>query len=145
MKEAITQPDLSVKIIDSPIPTPGTNEIIIKVVVAAANQIDWKGVEPEDQIRLHGELEAKQYLNNGKDVAGYVHAVGMQLSNLITTQNANSYLGSSVEGFKPGDRVAATNHGSGYAEYSVAPANSTYRIPNNTSFEGNYNYTWCMR
>jgi NADPH2:quinone reductase len=78
MKEAITQVDLSVKIVDSPIPTPGTNEVVIKVVVAAANPIDWKGVLPEEQIRLHGKLEAPEFQNNGKDVAGYVHSVGKQ-------------------------------------------------------------------
>ncbi|KAF1990275.1 groes-like alcohol dehydrogenase [Aulographum hederae CBS 113979] len=118
MKEAIIQPDLSVKLIESPIPTSSAGQIIIKVVVAAANPIDWKGVLPEEQIRLHGKLEAAEFLNSGKDVAGYVHAVG-----------------SGVEQFKPGDRVAATNHGSGYAEYSVSPVHTAYRIPDGTSFE----------
>jgi NADPH2:quinone reductase len=83
MKEAITQPDLSVKIVDSPIPIPKSDEIIIKVVIAAANPIDWKGVLPEEQIRLHGKLDAPEFQNNGKDVAGYVHSVGRRNKSVV--------------------------------------------------------------
>jgi len=42
-KQAIIQPSLeAVEIIDTPIPTPGDNEVVIKVVVSGTNPKDWK-------------------------------------------------------------------------------------------------------
>ena len=77
MKEALVLPDLSVKIIESPIPTPGPDEIIIQVVTLGINPIDWKGADPEVASPLLGMLKAKQYANPGKDIAGYVDSVGL--------------------------------------------------------------------
>jgi len=37
MKEAIVNPDLSVEIKESPIPTPGPGQILIKVIVSGMN------------------------------------------------------------------------------------------------------------
>lgn len=60
--------------------------------------------------------------NSGDDIAGYVHKVG-----------------SSVTEFKPGDRVAAFHEmlspGGSYAEYAIAPAQTTFHISAKTSFE----------
>lgn len=48
-------------------------------------------------------------------------------------------VGEGVLGFKPGDRVAGMHvmnapHGA-FAEYGVAPASTTFHIPDTTSFE----------
>jgi NADPH:quinone reductase len=61
-------------------------------------------------------------MNSGDDIAGIVHSVE-----------------SSVYEFKPGDRVASfhemmTPHGS-FAEYAVGWQHTTFKIPNETSFE----------
>lgn len=42
MKEAIVSPGPSVKIVDSPIPKPGSDDVIIKIVVSGSNPKDWK-------------------------------------------------------------------------------------------------------
>lgn len=60
--------------------------------------------------------------NSGDDMSGFIHTVGA----LVT-------------GFKPGDRVAAYHrsgspHGT-FAEYAIAPAHMTFRIPEHLSFE----------
>ncbi|KAF6784305.1 alcohol dehydrogenase [Colletotrichum plurivorum] len=60
--------------------------------------------------------------NFGDDIAGYVESVGP-----------------GVFEFQPGDRVAAfhqmyTPHGA-FAEYAIAPANTTFRLPQRISFE----------
>ncbi|KAL7955449.1 GroES-like protein [Trichoderma compactum] len=107
MEEAIVLPSLEVEILDSQIPTPGEEEVTVRVVAIGLNPID-----PEVSIQLHGHLEAKQYANPVKDVAGYVHAVG-----------------SKVHDFKPGNRIQSTNHGGGFAEYSVGPRHTTYILP----------------
>lgn len=41
MKEAIVPKGLSVQIVDSPIPTPRPDEVLIKVVVSGTNPKDW--------------------------------------------------------------------------------------------------------
>ncbi len=79
MKEAIIHQGLKVEVIDqNPIPVPGPDEIIIKVVVAATNPIDWKSTTREEEIALHGEIEIKGYNSKGKDVVGFVHSVGKE-------------------------------------------------------------------
>lgn len=41
MKEAIISAGPKVKLVDSPVPQPGPDQVLIKVVVAAANPKDW--------------------------------------------------------------------------------------------------------
>ncbi|KAL8905415.1 MAG: hypothetical protein Q9207_002655 [Kuettlingeria erythrocarpa] len=78
MKEALVHPDLEVEIVDSPIPVPKDDEVVIKVVVSGSNPKDWKR-----------PVMANQKMNSGDDIAGVVHQVGRN-----------------VYEFKPGDRVA---------------------------------------
>ncbi|KAK3346578.1 alcohol dehydrogenase-like protein [Lasiosphaeria hispida] len=111
MKEAIVSKGTKVEIVDSPIPEPNDDQVLIKVVVSGSNPKDWKLAEMRPVS-----------MNQGDDIAGIVEKVG-----------ANVYE------FKPGDRVAAfhqmfTPHGS-YAEYAIAWAHTTFPIPPETSFE----------
>ncbi|WKT40248.1 Polyketide synthase, enoylreductase domain [Fusarium oxysporum f. sp. vasinfectum] len=98
---------------DTEIPKPGPNDVLIKVIAAGLNPKDWKFT------KARAESEA---LNAGDDVAGIVEEVG-----------------SNVFEYKPGDRVAAFHRmghpGGTYAEYSVAPASTTFHLPPNVSFE----------
>ncbi|TKA74912.1 hypothetical protein B0A55_03756 [Friedmanniomyces simplex] len=78
MLEAIVSAGPKVEIVNSPVPTPGPTQVLIKVVVAAANPKDWKVPE----------WTGKQ-INTGDDGAGIVEAVGERVSD-----------------FRKGDRVA---------------------------------------
>jgi NADPH2:quinone reductase len=71
--------DLTVEIINSPIPVPNADQVLIKVVVSGSNPKDWK--VPEGFKRPH---------NSGDDISGIVEKVG-----------------ENVTEFKAGDRVAA--------------------------------------
>ncbi|KAK9234549.1 chaperonin 10-like protein [Lipomyces kononenkoae] len=112
MKEAIVYGEpLHVEIVDSPIPTPGDDEVLIKVEVSGSNPKDWKY-----------PFYSKRAFNSGDDIAGTIVSVGK-----------------SVLEFKPGDRVAAfhkmgANHGS-FAEYAIAYAYTTFHIPASITFE----------
>ncbi|KAF2144045.1 uncharacterized protein K452DRAFT_325332 [Aplosporella prunicola CBS 121167] len=111
MKEAMVADGPVVQIVDSPIPEPGPDQVVIKVAVSGSNPKDWKVVN-----------WWKKTLNTGDDIAGTVHAVGANVSE-----------------FRPGDRVAAFHemmepHGS-FAEYALAHAHTTFHLPSNTSFE----------
>ncbi|KAI8957429.1 GroES-like protein [Daldinia sp. FL1419] len=111
MKEVLVAPGPKVQFIDSPIPKPGPDDVLIKVVVSGSNPKDWK-VPNWRQTTV----------NQGDDMGGIVEAVG-----------------SNVFEFKPGDRVAgfhqfATPHGS-FAEYAISPQHTTFHIPQKTTFE----------
>lgn len=128
MKEAIVHPDLSVNIIDSPIPTPNDDQVLIKVVYSGTNPKDWK-------VPIWRQEEA----NSGDDIAGIIESVG-----------------ANVTEFRAGDRVAAFHemmvsvnlsersdeiltqgqspHGS-FAEYAIAWSHTTFHLPKSTSFE----------
>ncbi|KAH8157653.1 hypothetical protein CIB48_g10592 [Xylaria polymorpha] len=111
MKEAVVSKGPKVQIIDSPVPEPGADQVVIKVVVSGSNPKDWKLPLWTDSVR-----------NEGDDIAGVVHAVG-----------------ENVYEFKPGDRVAAFHEmltpGGSYAEYAVAWHHTTFHIPKHTTFE----------
>ncbi|KAK1672098.1 putative quinone oxidoreductase [Colletotrichum godetiae] len=114
MKEAIFDGNLKVEIHDTSVPTPGPGQVLIQTTISGTNPKDWK--PPKIWIPHLPPM------NHGDDIAGFVESVG-----------------EGVLGFKKGDRVAAfhemnTPHGS-YAEYSIAWAQSTFLIPEKTSFE----------
>ncbi|KAI1452022.1 GroES-like protein [Annulohypoxylon moriforme] len=111
MKEAIVSKGPRVEIIDSPIPKPNAEQVLIKVVVSGSNPKDWKMAEFRN---ITG--------NAGDDIAGVVQEVG-----------------ENVTEFKPGDRVAAFHQmaqpGGSYAEYAIARQHVTFHIPPQTTFE----------
>ncbi|KAI1355510.1 GroES-like protein [Xylaria sp. FL0043] len=111
MKEAVVSKGPKVEIIDSPVPKPGPEQVVIKVVVSGSNPKDWK---------LPHWMNTT--MNEGDDIAGIVHEVG-----------------ENVYEFKPGDRVGAFHEmrtpGGSYAEYAVAWQHTTFHIPKHTSFE----------
>ena len=112
MKEAIVSAGPKVQIVDSPIPVPGPDQVVTKVVVSGSNPKDWKRPQSSDVS-----------LNTGDDIAGVVHSVG-----------------SNVVEFSRGDRVAAFHQmgdpGGSYAEYAVSYDHATFHIPKKTAFEG---------
>ncbi|KAL2024949.1 hypothetical protein VTK56DRAFT_3648 [Thermocarpiscus australiensis] len=111
MKEALVSKGPQVQIVDSPVPEPNDDQVLIKVVVSGSNPKDWKIPD-----RLGGST------NQGDDIAGVVEKVG-----------------ANVFEFKPGDRVAAFHEmrtpGGSYAEYAIAWQHTTFHIPDKTSFE----------
>lgn len=129
MKEVIVHPTptLHTTIHEVPIPSPGPDDVVVKVLVAGSNpkgevilliakikltNVDWSHL-----------TSAKISLNSGDDFAGTVHS-----------------LGSNVQVFKVGDRVAAFHqmmapHGA-FAEYALAPQHTVFKIPDHMSFEG---------
>jgi NADPH2:quinone reductase len=89
----------SMRLIDSPLPTPGEGEVLIRVAAAGVNRPDVqqrKGHYPPPS-------DASPVL--GLEVAGEVAA-----------------LGHGVSGLREGARVCALVNGGGYAGYCVAPA-----------------------
>ena len=93
-----------------PTPTPGAEEILIKVHSAGINRADLlqrKGLYPPPP-------DASPIM--GLEVAGTIQAVGKN-----------------VRTWQVGEGVCALTHGGGYAEYAVAPTSQCMPIPNGFS------------
>ncbi|EAQ83385.1 hypothetical protein CHGG_09789 [Chaetomium globosum CBS 148.51] len=97
MKEALVSKGTIVQIVDSPVPTPNDDQVLIKVIVSGCNPKDWKLPDIFDNS-----------FNQGDDIAGIVEKVG-----------------ANVFEFKPGDRVAAFHEmrtpGGSYADPGPPP------------------------
>ena|SRR5579872_560730 len=91
---------------DMAVPEPAADEVLIRVKATAVNYAD--------AIMVAGRYQTKPELpfSPGLETAGVVEACGAQVAD-----------------FKPGDRVMAILAYGGLAEYAVAPAAETFRIP----------------
>ncbi|HEY8185607.1 MAG TPA: NAD(P)-dependent alcohol dehydrogenase [Pyrinomonadaceae bacterium] len=98
-------------------PTPGDDEVLIKVRAASVNPLD-SGLSRHPFLRRILFAISKSKINRpGRDVAGPVEAVG-----------------SNVTQFKPGDAVFGLCGGA-FAEYACASASALAMKPDNASFE----------
>ncbi|HVG20173.1 MAG TPA: NADPH:quinone oxidoreductase family protein, partial [Blastocatellia bacterium] len=94
-----------------PLPEPGPGEVRIRNHAAALNFYDI--------LMIQGKYQVKPPLpfTPGSEVAGRIDAIGP-----------------GVSGFSIGDRVQAMASSGGYAEYSLALASKSFRIPAAMSF-----------
>jgi NADPH2:quinone reductase len=102
MKEVINlaTPEVTTKIVDSPVPEPEAKQVLIKVIVSGSNPKDWKAPvysidykDPNDGTMM---ARSSKGVNQGDDIAGIVEKVGAD-----------------VIGFK----VRRLNHKGGMVEY----------------------------
>ena len=103
-------------------PTPGDNQVLIKVRAAAANPLDWRIMKGAPSVvRLLVGLRkptAARPGRPGRDLAGQVEAVGRN-----------------VTLFRPGDEVFGASAGGTFAEYVCADEKKLALKPANISFE----------
>jgi NADPH:quinone reductase-like Zn-dependent oxidoreductase len=99
-------------------PTPGDNEVLIKVRAAAVNPLDWHFMRGTPGfVRAFIGMRRPKRTRLGVDVAGNVELVG-----------------SAVEGFKPGDAVFGAVDGA-FAEFVCAPVSAVVIKPENMTYE----------
>ncbi|MFT5132658.1 MAG: NADPH:quinone reductase-like Zn-dependent oxidoreductase [Gammaproteobacteria bacterium] len=98
-------PDV-LELVDIEKPTPADNEVLVKVIAASVNPLDWHYMRGSPYImRLMSGLGAPTDTRLGVDFAGMVEAVG-----------------SKVTQFKPGDEVFGGRTGA-FADYVIVPEN----------------------
>ncbi|RPD59725.1 GroES-like protein [Lentinus tigrinus ALCF2SS1-6] len=106
------------KIYDNwPVPKPGPNDVLLKVVAAGLNPADWK-----IQSGAPGPLVSQWPFIGGLEAAGIIEEVGAEVTNFAKGDKV----------FCPGgfDQVHAA-----YKQYTIAPALNVAKIPHNISFE----------
>lgn len=103
-------------------PTPGVDEVLVKVHVASVNAADWRLMRADPFLaRLHSGLLKPKYKILGADIAGRVEAVGRN-----------------VKQFKSGDEVFGDIFEcglGGFAEYACASEDALVLKPANITFE----------
>ncbi|HBB98518.1 MAG TPA: alcohol dehydrogenase [Blastocatellia bacterium] len=98
-------------------PTPGDDEVLIKVRAASVNPFDRLYRGRPYMIRIMTGLRKPKDTRLGRDVAGQVEAVGRNVTQ-----------------FKPGDEVFGSCRGA-FAEYVSAPESALAVKPDNLTFE----------
>jgi len=114
--ERFGSPDvLELKEIDKP--SPGDDDVLIKVRAAALNPLDWRIMTGKPFITRLFARRIPKPRRPGVDVAGVIEAVGKNVTDL-----------------KPGDEVFGSCLGA-LAEYASAPAAMIVKKPANLTFE----------
>ena len=112
------QPDV-LRVQSVPVPTPGANQVLVKVVATSVNLSDWECLRGTPLYARIGGLHTPARRVLGSDIAGRVEAVG-----------------SGVTRFRPGDEVYGDNLDlmGGFAEYAVAPESALAHKPESLTF-----------
>jgi NADPH:quinone reductase-like Zn-dependent oxidoreductase len=99
-------------------PVPNDDQVLIKIVAAAANPLDWHGMRGEPfLVRMGGEFRRPKDPRLGADIAGRVEAVGKNVTE-----------------FRPGDEVFGALGVGGFAEYVCSREKSLALKPANVTF-----------
>ncbi|TFK87156.1 GroES-like protein [Polyporus arcularius HHB13444] len=100
---------------ETSVPRPGPKDVLVKVLAAALNPVDWK-------IQTYGVFITEFPWIPGVDAAGVVEEVGAE-----------------VTGRQKGDKILfegwMDNAHSAFQQYCIIPAELTARIPDNLSFD----------
>jgi NADPH:quinone reductase-like Zn-dependent oxidoreductase len=100
-------------------PIPNENQVLVKIIAASANPLDWHRMRGEPFIARMGEGYLKpKNPKLGADIAGRVEAVGKNVTE-----------------FKPGDEVIGSIGAGGFAEYACSRDKNFVLKPSNVSFE----------
>jgi len=94
--------------VETPQPTPGDGELLIKAEAIGVNYIDT-------------------YFRSGQYPRELPFIIGSETSGTVAA------LGEGVAGFNVGDRVATATAAGGYAEFSAAPASLTAKVPDDVT------------
>src|SRR3954447_10784808 len=117
VRERYGQPDI-LRLRDIDMPTVGEHQLLVRVLAASVNPLDWHLMTGTPYIARPGNgwLKPNQSVP-GTDMAGRVEAVG-----------------SAVTRFRPGDEVFGMRSGA-FAEYVVAHEDRVVAKPANVTFE----------
>jgi NADPH:quinone reductase-like Zn-dependent oxidoreductase len=117
-------PERVLRLDQTPRPSPGVGEVLLRVRATSVNTPDWATVAGVPYVvRLQSGLRRPKHPIRGSDIAGVVEAVGAGVTNL---QPEDEVLGS-LWGCK-------TPAGA-FAQYTVAPASQLVKKPTGLSFE----------
>ncbi len=107
------------RVVDVPMPSPGAGQVLIKVAATSINLSDWECLRGSPSYARIGGLRSPAQRTLGSDIAGWVEAVGRDVTR-----------------FTPGDEVYGDNLAlkGGFAEYAIAPESALALKPSELTF-----------
>lgn len=104
---------------DVPVPSPGPNQVLVKIAATSINLSDWECLRGSPMYARIGGLRRPARRTLGSDIAGRIEAVGTDVTQ-----------------FSPGDEVYGDNldRMGGFAEFAVASASVLSHKPVALSF-----------
>lgn len=111
-------PDV-LRVEELPVPSPGRGQVLVKIAATSVNLSDWEGLLGRPAYARFNGPRRPRLRVLGSDIAGWVEAVGPDVTE-----------------FGPGDEVYGDNLSlmGGFAEYAVAPQTALARKPEALSF-----------
>ena len=111
-------PDV-LRVEDVPMPSPGPNQVLVKVIATSVNLSDWECLRGDPMYARIGGLRRPARRVLGSDIAGIIEAVGADVTR-----------------FHPGDEVYGDNLDlkGGFAEYALAPESALAHKPESLTF-----------
>lgn len=112
-------PDVLRVVEDIPEPSPGPNQVLVKIAAVSVNLSDWECLQGSPMYARIGGLRHPARRTLGSDIAGTVEAAGTDVTR-----------------FAPGDEVYGDNLDlmGGFAEYAVASERALARKPTTLTF-----------
>jgi NADPH:quinone reductase-like Zn-dependent oxidoreductase len=111
-------PDV-LRVADVPIPTPEAGQVRVRIAATSVNRSDWEGLTGSPLYARIGGLRTPAHRTLGSDIAGWVDAIGTE-----------------VTGFGSGDEVYGDNLAlmGGFAEYAIAAESALAHKPSGLTF-----------
>jgi NADPH:quinone reductase-like Zn-dependent oxidoreductase len=111
-------PDV-LRIADVPVPSPAAGQVRVRIAATSVNRSDWEALRGSPLYARLGGLRSPAVRTLGSDIAGWVDAVGADVTR-----------------FAPGDEVYGDNLAlmGGFAEYAVAAEAALTRKPPELTF-----------
>jgi len=102
-----------------PVPLPGPRQILVRVAATSVNLTDWECLHGSPLYARLGGLRTPARSTLGSDIAGWVEAIGEDVTR-----------------FRPGDEVYGDNLGlkGGFAEFALAPEQALAHKPRELTF-----------
>ena len=116
-----------------PVPTPGDEELLLRVVACGVCRTDLHVVGGDLALRktpfVPGHEIVGQVAGVGRDVAGFAVGDRAGIAWLRSTCGACEWCRRGAENLCTRSEYTGWDHDGGYAEYAVAPAAYAYRVP----------------
>jgi NADPH:quinone reductase-like Zn-dependent oxidoreductase len=111
-------PDV-LRVADVPIPTPEAGQVRVRIAATSVNRSDWEGLTGSPLYARIGGLRTPANRTLGSDIAGWVDAIGTDVTR-----------------FGPGDEVYGDNLAlmGGFAEYAIAAESALAHKPAELTF-----------
>jgi NADPH:quinone reductase-like Zn-dependent oxidoreductase len=111
-------PDV-LRVADVPIPTPEAGQVRVRIAATSVNRSDWEGLTGSPLYARIGGLRSPRNRTLGSDIAGWVDAIGTDVTR-----------------FGPGDDVYGDNLAlmGGFAEYAIAAESALAHKPAELTF-----------